>query len=184
MSAPIPPVPLVPRAGTAPPVVVPPTGRASVAATGAAAPRAAAVAPSDTTAPGLGPVLVLFADDNATFRAGLVRALGRCPDLELVATEADGVAALTAARIHRPDVVVVDDRMPGLTGLEVAAAVVADPALEGVRVVLLTARADPEVRMEALSAGAVACLDKASSRRETCAAILTIAGRPVPASAR
>lgn len=124
-----------------------------------------------------GRLSVVVADDNAAFRTGIVRALRRCADVDVVAEAPDGTAALLAARTHRPDVVVLDDRMPGLGGCEVAAAVVADAALEGVRVVLLTARADPGMAVEAAASGAVACLDKAWSRRDICRAIRVAAGR-------
>lgn len=123
---------------------------------------------------------MLQADDNGAFRTGMVRALGRCDDVDVVGEAVDGTAALGATRDLCPDVVVVDDRMPGLGGCEVAAAVVADPALAAVRVVLLTARADAQMAVEAEAAGAVACLDKAASRREICEAIRAVAGRPAP----
>lgn len=166
---------VLPRPATRPtPPIAPPLGPLS------AVPRVATA--SLSTSP---PVAVAVADDNARFRSGIVRALGRCDDVTVVAEADDGTAALQTARRLRPDVLVVDDRMPGLTGPEVARAVSADPMLRGVRVVLLTARVDPAMTAEAARAGAVACLDKASSRREICTAIRAAAGRatgaPVPA---
>lgn len=136
-------------------------------------------APSSGGRPG--PLRVLVADDNAAFRAGIVRALRRCDDVEVIGEAEDGTGALVATRAHRPDVVVVDDRMPGLGGCEVARAVSADEQLATTRVVLLTARVDPEMSLEARSSGAVACLDKAWSRREICEAIRASAGRVVAA---
>jgi CheY-like chemotaxis protein len=114
------------------------------------------------------PVSVVVADDNQYFRDGMVRVLGRRDDLELVAAVADGAQALQAIRALRPDVALIDARMPLLDGLGLAAMVTADPELAGTQIVLLSARADAEMEAQALAAGAVAFLDKTQPRRRIC----------------
>jgi CheY-like chemotaxis protein len=120
------------------------------------------------------PVSVVVADDNQYFRDGMVRILGRRDDLELLAAVADGAQALEAIRALRPDVALVDARMPLLDGLGVATMVTADPELAGTQVVLLSARADDEMRAQALSAGAVEFLDKTQPRRRICDVVASV----------
>ncbi len=114
---------------------------------------------------------ILVADDSERFRLGLVRALERDGRATVVAQAGDGVAALEALRSDRPDIAVIDARMPRLDGLGVVAEATRDPELAAVPLVVLSATAD-EVAVEALRAGAVACLDKNRSRRELCDAII------------
>ncbi|MGO1334589.1 MAG: response regulator, partial [Cellulosimicrobium funkei] len=64
------------------------------------------------------PVRVLLADDHAAIRAGLRLLLDAAPDVEVVGEAADGTAAVTNARALRPDVVLMDLRMPGVDGIE------------------------------------------------------------------
>lgn len=117
------------------------------------------------------PVRIVVADDSERFRAGIARAVERSTSLELLALVADGVAALEATIQHRPDVLVVDERMPLMSGTDVATKVRVDHRLLGVRVVLLSASNDPDLPRRARTAGAVTCIDKARSRREICEAI-------------
>ncbi|GAA1296460.1 SpoIIE family protein phosphatase [Saccharothrix xinjiangensis] len=100
---------------------------------------------------GAAPTRVLIADDNADMRDYLRRLL--TPAYE-VATVTDGRAALDAARLHRPDLVVSDVMMPRLNGLELVAALRADQRTAGVPVLLLSARAGQEASIEGLEAGA------------------------------
>jgi DNA-binding NarL/FixJ family response regulator len=118
---------------------------------------------------------VVLVEDNEVFRTGLARALRRRPDVGRVTEAGDGAAGLEAARGLHPDVVVVDDRMPGLGGLDVLRAVAADPALRDVPVVLLSADVSPDLRRDALRAGATGTLDKAVSRREIGDAVVRVA---------
>lgn len=123
------------------------------------------------------PVTIVVADDNERFRSGMVRALGRCPEIRVLSDVGNGARALEAARELRPHIVLADARMPLVDGLGVARAVTADDSLGGTRVVLLSARHDRRLTEDAIAAGAVGCLDKSDSRREICDAVLTIAAR-------
>ena len=64
------------------------------------------------------PIRVLVVDDDALVRSGLTMILGGAPDMEVVAEAGDGREGITAAREHRPDVVLMDIRMPRMDGLE------------------------------------------------------------------
>ncbi len=64
------------------------------------------------------PIRVLVVDDDALVRSGLTMILGGAPDMEVVAEAVDGRDGITAARKHRPDVVLMDIRMPRMDGLE------------------------------------------------------------------
>lgn len=96
---------------------------------------------------------VLVADDNPVVRAGLTALLGGHPDIEVVAQAADGEQALRSATRLRPDVVLLDVRMPGTDGLT------ALPGLARLApVMMLTYSREPEVVAEALRRGAVGYL--------------------------
>jgi DNA-binding NarL/FixJ family response regulator len=110
--------------------------------------------------PSSGPVRVVIADDQALIRAGVAALIGSTPDLRVVAEAVDGHEAVAAARAHRPDVVLMDIRMPGLDGLAATQLISADPDLEGVHVLVLTTfEADDHV-LAALRAGAAGFLGK------------------------
>jgi len=104
-------------------------------------------------------VRVLVADDEEDIRL-LVCLAVRKAGCTVVAAVADGTQALTAARSERPDLVVLDVSMPGASGLEVCAALRADPATAGSRVLLLSAGASPADLARGLAAGADAYLPK------------------------
>jgi len=108
-------------------------------------------------------VRVVVADDHPLFREAVVRAIKERPDLELVGEAADGRAALEAIRTHRPDVAVLDLKMPALDGLQVLNAVRRDEL--PTRVVLLSAFLDGPVAFEAVAGGAAAFLSKDADRR-------------------
>ncbi|MGC9669638.1 SpoIIE family protein phosphatase [Planosporangium sp. 12N6] len=97
------------------------------------------------------PARVLVADDNADMREYLRRLLGDRYD---ATTVSDGHEALVAARADRPDLIVSDVMMPGMDGLELVAALRADPRTASVPVMLLSARAGEEAAIEGLTAGA------------------------------
>ncbi|MEV5901963.1 response regulator transcription factor [Streptomyces sp. NPDC052127] len=95
------------------------------------------------------PVRVVVADDNPVVRAGLTALLSGREDITVVAQAADGREACEAARLHRPDVVLLDVRMPGVDGLS------ALPHLVRIaRVVMLTYSHEAEIVQEALRGGA------------------------------
>ncbi len=111
---------------------------------------------------------IVWADDNRDMREYVRRLLaGRC-DVEAVA---DGEEALAAARRARPDLILSDVMMPKLDGLELTRVVRADPSLREVPVVLLSARAGEEARIEALKDGADDYVVKPFSARELLARI-------------
>ena len=97
-------------------------------------------------------IRVLLVDDEELVRNGLRLILSTEPDLEVVAEAADGEQALAMAELHQPDVVMLDIRMPGLDGIEVARRLAASgsPA----RVVVLTTFDNDDYVYGALRAGA------------------------------
>ena len=111
---------------------------------------------------------VLLADDNADMREYVRRLLrGRCE----VRTEPDGEAALAAIREHRPDLVLADVMMPRLDGIGLVREIRADPKLRHIPVILLSARAGEESRVEGLDVGASDYLVKPFSARELIARV-------------
>jgi PAS domain S-box-containing protein len=111
---------------------------------------------------------VLVADDNADMRAYIGRLLGAHWD---VATVEDGNAAIEAIRKNPPDLVVTDAMMPGLDGFGLLAAIRNDPDLRDLPVIMLSARAGEEARIEGLDAGADYYLTKPFSARELVAQV-------------
>ena len=101
---------------------------------------------------------VVVADDSALVRQRVVEALADVPRVCVVAEAEDGVAAVARVDEHRPDVLVLDLRMPGLTGLQVLDRVHA--AFPAVHVVLLTNHAEPAYRRACLARGAEGFFDK------------------------
>ena len=116
------------------------------------------------------PVRIVLVEDNEVFRDALELLLGMRTDVEIVASVGDGAAAVAAAVEHRPDVVLMDYRLPGVDGIQATMQVVA--AMPDVAVVALTASADAAEREALVEAGAVAGLTKDQELEEIVAAIL------------
>lgn len=121
-------------------------------------------------------IRVLLADDQALVRAGFRALLDSAPDIEVVAEAADGEAAVRLARAARPDVVLMDIRMPGVDGLAAAGRILADPALEATRVVILTTFDLDEYIFEALRAGASGFLVKDTEPGDLLRAVRVVHG--------
>jgi len=119
------------------------------------------------------PVRIVLVEDNDVFRDALELLLGMRDDVEIVASVGDGAAAVSAAKEYRPDVVLMDYRLPALDGIQATAQVVEEAP--GVAVVALTASADAAEREALVEAGAVACLMKDQELEEIVAAILQAA---------
>ncbi|SLI87836.1 Possible nitrate/nitrite response transcriptional regulatory protein NarL (LuxR family) [Mycobacteroides abscessus subsp. bolletii] len=125
-------------------------------------------------------VRVVVGDDHPLFREGVVRALTASGQITVVAEAENGAGALELIREHRPDVALVDYRMPELDGTQVAAAVRRD---ELPTRVLLSAHDDAAIVYRALEEGAAGFLSKESTRTELVGAVLDCArGRDVVAA--
>jgi signal transduction histidine kinase len=111
---------------------------------------------------------VVLADDNADMRGYVRELLGPLYDIETVG---NGVEALAAVRARRPDLVISDVMMPQLDGLGLLRELRADPAVRDVPVVLLSARAGEEARIQGLNAGADDYLVKPFTARELLARV-------------
>jgi DNA-binding NarL/FixJ family response regulator len=121
------------------------------------------------------PVRILLVEDNEVFREALELLLGMRSDVQVVGAVGDGAAAVAAAVEHRPDVVLMDYRLPGLDGIQATAQVV--EAVPEVAVVALTASADDAEREALVEAGAVVCLNKDQELDDIVGAILQAAAR-------
>ncbi len=120
-------------------------------------------------------IAVLLVDDQDLIRLGL-RALLEATDGFVVAGEAaDGLSAVNQAAATRPDVVLMDIRMPGIDGLEATRRIVADPALAATRVLVLTTFEHDQYVFEALHAGASGFLLKDIPPTTLLEAIRTVA---------
>jgi two-component system, NarL family, nitrate/nitrite response regulator NarL len=123
-------------------------------------------------------VRVVVCDDHPLFRDGVVRALTSSGMVEVVAEAGDGVAALHLIKTHRPDVALLDYRMPGMDGAKVAAAVRRDEL--PTRVLLLSAHDESAIVFQALAEGAAGFLPKESTKTEIVQGVLDCAkGRDV-----
>ena len=118
-------------------------------------------------------IRVLVADDQAVVRDGVVLLLTSAEDIEVVGQAGDGNEAVRLAVAERPDVALVDLRMPGLDGAQVTAEVLA--AGVGTRVLILTTFADDDAVMPALRAGALGYLTKDATGEAVLAAVREVA---------
>jgi DNA-binding NarL/FixJ family response regulator len=118
-------------------------------------------------------VRVLLADDQPLIRAGLRVLIADCPDLDVVGEAGTGTQAVQFARESRPDVVVMDIRMPGMDGIEATQMITA--RVGPTRVVVLTTFDDDDYVYAALRAGASGFLVKDMALEDILAAIRVVA---------
>jgi DNA-binding NarL/FixJ family response regulator len=119
-------------------------------------------------------IRVAVVDDQALVRGGFAVMLGLQDDIEVVAEAGDGAAAIEIARTHRPDVILMDIRMPGMDGLAATEAII-DSADWPVKVLILTTFDPDEYVYRALQAGASGFVLKDISPENLVAAVRTVA---------
>ena len=120
-------------------------------------------------------IRVALADDQALVRSGFRALLEARDDLDVVGEAADGNQAVALAKAARPDVVLMDIRMPGLDGLEATRQITADPHLSVVRIVILTTFELDEYLFDALRHGASGFLLKDTEPENLVTAIRVVA---------
>ena len=123
-------------------------------------------------------IRILIAEDQAMVRGALAALLGLEPDIEVVATAADGVEALALCAQYAPDIVLTDIEMPRMTGLELASQLAAQPAAAGAacRVMIVTTFGRSGYLRRALAAGVRGFLLKDAPADALAAAIRTVHG--------
>ena len=119
---------------------------------------------------------VVLADDQALLRAGLRALLDAEPDISVLGEAADGHEALELVRTLRPDVVLMDIRMPGTDGLVATRLIAAEPVLARTKVVVLTTFDLDEYVFEAIRSGASGFLVKDTEPTELLRAVRAVAG--------
>ena len=121
-------------------------------------------------------IRVAVVDDEALVRRGLTLLLRLEPELEVVGEAADGAAAVVLVRRARPDVVLMDIRMPGTDGLAATRTLMADPDTASTRVLILTTFDQDEYVFAAIRAGASGFLLKDTPPEQLLSAIHVVAG--------
>jgi DNA-binding NarL/FixJ family response regulator len=119
---------------------------------------------------------ILLADDQALLRSTFRMLIESTDDMRVVAEAANGEEAVAHAALHRPDLVLMDIRMPGLDGLAATQRICATPDLTGTRVLILTTFETDEYVARALEAGASGFLGKDVTTEALLAGIRTVAG--------
>jgi DNA-binding NarL/FixJ family response regulator len=119
---------------------------------------------------------VILADDQMLVRAGFAALLDAEDDIEVAGEAADGREAVRLAQRVKPDVVLMDIRMPGLDGIEATRRISAEPGLSGTHVVILTTFDLDEYVFEGLRAGAAGFLVKDTEPSELIRAVRVVAG--------
>src|SRR5690349_10073358 len=120
-------------------------------------------------------IRVLIADDQDLVRLGLRTLLNSEDDMAVAGEAADGLGAVEQARAHRPDVVLMDVRMPGIDGIEATRRIAKDPDLAGTRVIVLTTFEIDAYVFDALRHGASGFLIKDTKPAELVRAIRLVA---------
>jgi len=121
-------------------------------------------------------IRVLLVDDQALVRAGFRALIDSEDDLEVVGEAGDGDEAIRLTASLRPDIVLMDIRMPRLDGIEATRRIAADPALRDVRIVILTTFETDEYIFDGLRAGASGFLVKDTEPADLLRAIRVVAG--------
>jgi DNA-binding NarL/FixJ family response regulator len=119
-------------------------------------------------------IRIVLADDQAVVRGGLKMILGAQDDLEVIGEAGDGDQAVARVRELRPDVALMDIRMPGLDGIEATRRICADP-VSSTRVLVLTTYDLDEYLYEAMRAGASGFLLKTADPADLVAGVRTVA---------
>ncbi|MFD0539884.1 response regulator [Actinomadura luteofluorescens] len=127
------------------------------------------------SAPSTAPIRVLLADDEGLVRSGFKLLIDVEDDIAVVAEATDGAQAVDLARAARPDVVLMDIRMPRLDGIQATARITATRGLEDVRILILTTYDTDAYVFEALQAGASGFLLKDAGPAELLHAIRVVA---------
>ena len=120
-------------------------------------------------------IRVLVADDQSLVRAGFKALLDARDDIEVVGEAADGAGAVELARKLRPDVILMDIRMPGVDGLEATRRIAADEDLAGVKVIILTTFESDEYVFQAIRCGASGFLVKDTEPADLLQAVRVVA---------
>jgi DNA-binding NarL/FixJ family response regulator len=120
-------------------------------------------------------ITVLLVDDQALVRAGFRALLDAEPDITVVGEAGDGAEAVRVAAAERPDVVLMDIRMPRVDGLEATRRIVADPTLAATRVLILTTFDEDEHVFQAVRTGASGFLVKDTEPVELLRAVRVVA---------
>lgn len=121
----------------------------------------------------MSPLTAVIADDEPLVRQGLRLVLELDEELDVVAEAGDGVEAVALVRRHRPDLALLDIRMPGMDGIDVVRRIAADPETSSTRPVMLTTFADESLLVDAIRTGACGYLLKSMPPHEIRAAVYT-----------
>lgn len=116
---------------------------------------------------------ILLVDDHEVVRLGLKALLSRHPRFEIVGEAGTAEEALTKARVHKPDVIVMDIRLSGASGIDATRDIMA--VLPDTRIIILTSYADDDLLMDAVAAGAIGYVLKQIGSDELVRALETVA---------
>ncbi|MFJ2369884.1 response regulator [Microbacterium sp. NPDC087665] len=119
-------------------------------------------------------IRVLVVDDQALIRQAVTDILDGQPDIDVVGQAADGREAVTSASALRPDVIIMDIRMPNVDGIAATAEICGDPSLQDVRILILTTFEEDEYLVAALRAGASGFIGKGAEPEEIPRAVRSV----------